>query len=68
MQAFRRPDDGEETKTFKLRGLDPKARYELENFDGGLEIHTGSQLMQQGLTVTLHEKPSAAVISYKRLK
>jgi alpha-galactosidase len=68
VQAFRRTDSGEETKTLKLCGLDPKARYELENFDGGKETRTGRELMQQGLTMTLNQKPAAAVISYERLK
>ncbi len=67
VQAFRRPDNGEPIKTFRLRGLDPKARYEVENFDGGKEIRTGRELMQQGLTVTLNEKTSAAVIAYLKL-
>jgi len=53
---------------FKLRGLESKARFEVENFDGGKEVRTGRELMQQGLTVTLKEKPSAAVIAYRSLR
>lgn len=68
VQAFRRPDSGEQTMTFKLHGLEPKARYEVENFDGGKEVRTGRELMERGLTVTLNEKPSAAVIAYQRIK
>ncbi|MBM3847022.1 MAG: hypothetical protein FJ405_12150 [Verrucomicrobia bacterium] len=66
VQAFRRPASGEHTMTFKLRGLESKARYELENFDGGKEIRTGRELMQQGVTVTLKEKPGAAVMLYRK--
>jgi alpha-galactosidase len=68
VQAFRRPDSGEQTMTFKLRGLESKARYELENLDGGKEVRTGHELMTHGLTVTLAEKPAAAVIAYQRVK
>lgn len=68
IQAFRRRENPEETQTFKLRGLKPKANYEMENFDGGKEIHTGRELMRRGLTVTLNQRPSAAVFSYRRLK
>ncbi len=67
VQAFRRPDSGEQTMTFKLHDLEPKVRYEVENFDGGKEVRTGKELMQQGLIVTLNEKASAAVIAYKKL-
>ena len=67
VQAFRRPENGDNTKTFKLHGLDPKAKYELENFDGGKETRTGRELLEEGLTVTLGEKPSAAVITYRQL-
>jgi alpha-galactosidase len=67
VQAFRRPESGEETKTFKLHGLDPEAKYELENFDGGKETRTGRELLDEGITVTLGEKPSAAVIAYRQL-
>ena len=53
---------------FKLRGLVAGAKYEVENFDGGKEIRTGRELMKDGVTVTLSEKPAAAVIAYQRTK
>jgi len=68
VQVFRRPDSGEQSMNFKLRGLESKARFEVENFDGGKEVRTGRELMRQGLTVTLKEKPSAAVIAYRSLR
>lgn len=67
IQAFRRPESGEETKTFKPRGLDPEAKYELEDFDGGKETRTGRELLEKGLAVTLGEQPAAAVIAYRPL-
>ena len=50
---------------FKLHGLVASANYEVENFDGGKEIRTGRELMKSGLTVTLNERPAAAVIVYR---
>ncbi|OHB77797.1 MAG: hypothetical protein A2W31_10965 [Planctomycetes bacterium RBG_16_64_10] len=68
VQAFRRPDSSETSMRFKLRGLVAGAKYEVENFDGGKEIRTGRELMKDGVTVTLSEKPAAAVIAYQRTK
>jgi alpha-galactosidase len=68
VQAFRRPESSETSVRFPLRGLVSGAEYELENFDGGKETRTGRELMEQGLTVTLSEKPAAAVITYQRLE
>lgn len=67
VQVFRRPDSNQERETLQLQGLNPKARYEVENLDGGKEIQTGKELMH-GFTVELKNKPQAAVITYKRLK
>jgi hypothetical protein len=39
----------------------------VENFDGGKEVRTGRELMKDGLTVTLNERPAAAVIVYRRV-
>ncbi|MBN1347119.1 MAG: alpha-galactosidase [Phycisphaerae bacterium] len=66
VQAFRRPECAESTKTFRLRGLDPSAEYELTDFDAeATRRFTGKQLMENGLTVELKNKPAAAVITYK---
>jgi alpha-galactosidase len=68
VQIFRRPDSNQESETFRLCGLNSKARYEVENLDGGKETQTGKELATQGITVTLQNKPEAVVITYKRLK
>ena len=68
VQVFRRPESNEESEAFHLCGLNLKARYEVENFDGGKEIQTGKELAMQGIKVELKNKPEAAVITYKRLK
>ena len=61
IQAFRRADCPETSRTFKLRGLDAGARYEITDLsDGGSRVLTGSELMNTGLTVQTAQKPPAA--------
>ena len=67
VQAFRRPESTSETLTVKLRGLDPKQRYVVENLDGGKEVRTGAELMR-GFDISLREKPAAAVLVLKAIK
>jgi alpha-galactosidase len=67
VQAFRRPDSLEETLAIKLRGLDPKQRYEIENIDEGKEIRAGEELMR-GFVITLREKSDAAVLVMKAIE
>ena len=67
VQAFRRSDAGSETLTVKLRGLDSEQRYEIENLDGDKEVRSGAELMV-GHSITLHEKPAAAVFVLKALR
>ncbi len=67
VQAFRRPACAEASQTYRLRGLDPGAVYELENFDAdGSAKMRGSDLMEKGLTVEISDTPGAAVILYRR--
>jgi hypothetical protein len=51
----------------KLRGLEPQKRYEIENLDGGKQVRTGAEFMS-GHTITLSEKPSAALLLLRVLK
>jgi len=67
VQAFRRPESEKDTLTVKLRGLNPKSRYEIENLDGGKEVRTGAELMR-GYDITLREKPAAVVLVLKVIK
>lgn len=67
IQAFRRDDSPYETARFKLQGLDPNASYAVTNVDENKPVKlTGKALMEDGLVVTMPEKPQAAVITYKR--
>ena len=69
VQVFRRPDSLYVSAYFPLRGLDPAAEYELTNFDvDGITRVSGRELMEQGITVEIQDKPGAAVIVYKRIK
>ena len=67
IQAFRRPDAMSDTLSVKLRGLEPQKRYEIENLDGGKQVRTGAEFMR-GHTITLSEKPSAALFLLRVLK
>jgi len=66
-QAFRRAESVYESARFKLRGLDPDARYAVANLDapGSTEM-TGRELMERGLAISIKEQPGAVVITYKR--
>ncbi len=68
VQAFRRPENNQETLKLKLHGLKATAKYELENLDGGTETHLGRELMDDELLVKLAQKPEAAVIVYKLVR
>ncbi len=61
IQAFRRPDAAGDALLVKLRGLDPQKHYEIESLDGGKQVRAGAEFMG-GHTITLSEKPSAALL------
>ncbi|MFC1462506.1 GH36 C-terminal domain-containing protein [Verrucomicrobiota bacterium] len=77
VQAFRRQQNADSSKVFRLQGLVPSAQYEVTNFDvegttkipgGSTPLTTGRDLMENGLTVEIKDKPGAAVIAYQRAK
>jgi len=68
VQIFRRDQSPYESARFKLRGLDPNARYtitELERSDSHREL-SGSELMENGLPVNVSNRSAAMNIIYKR--
>ena len=69
VQAFRRAESLYEVARFKLRGLEPGARYMLNNLDSG-ESQTliGRELLDTGLAVSLKELPGDAVITYAKVQ
>jgi alpha-galactosidase len=69
VQAFRRTDCGEATQTYRLRGLDPAAVYDVTNFDSeAAAAMSGKDLMEKGLTVEINDTPGAAVMLYTRTR
>jgi alpha-galactosidase len=69
MQAFRRGQCAQSTMSFRLSGLNAKARYEVLNFDvAGAGFTSGSELMKKGLTVEVKDKPGAAIVLYRIAK
>jgi alpha-galactosidase len=67
IQAFRRPDCPYVSAQYKLRSLEPAARYIVSDLDTGQERQmTGRDLMEDGLLITIPERPGAALLTYKR--
>jgi hypothetical protein len=67
VQAFHRAENGNDSATFRLRGLDSNVAYVLTNLDveGTTELR-GSELLDKGLSVIIKDKPGAAIILYKK--
>jgi alpha-galactosidase len=69
VQMFRRPDSSEESKLVKLQRLEPDATYILTNLDldaAASSSMTGRQLMDEGLTIAIKERPGSALIIYRK--
>ncbi len=67
VQAFRRQDSLQDTRCLKLRSLDPGARYTVTDLDVKKpQKLSGRELMEKGLSVTISDRPGAAVITYTR--
>jgi alpha-galactosidase len=69
VQAFRRAACQQARATFRLRGLDPAATYEVTDLDEGKpHTHAGKDLLDRGLPVEIKDKPGAALIAYRKVK
>lgn len=69
VQAFRRTKSDVSDMVFKLRGLDPKASYAVQDIDTSVTVtRTGKDLMSSGLRVTIPAKPGAVIVTYKKEK
>ena len=69
IHAFRRSEDLEPRKRFRLRGLDPKGVYQIDNVDSDDDIvRSGEELGRHGLVIELPEPRSAALILYSKVK
>ncbi len=68
IQAFRRDANDETSRTFRLRGLDPAARYTITDLDlGTSQTLPGKVLEEQGLTVKIADRPGSALLAYSRV-
>ena len=69
MQVFRRKDSIYESARLKLRGLDPKAKYQITRIDqpGGPARLSGEELLQKGLSVSIAERPGVVILKYQRV-
>ena len=68
VQVFRRDESPYEFARFPLHGLDAAAQYEVENLDGGKDIHRGGELMERGLLVSVATRPAALLFVYTRVR
>jgi hypothetical protein len=66
VQAFRRENCLQETAVHRLRGLERKSTYQIENFDGGVQEISGETLMDKGLAITIRSAPKALIYSIKK--
>jgi alpha-galactosidase len=65
VQAFRRDNSPFSAAQFKLRNLEPAARYIVKNLDTSQEVEfSGKQLMEVGLPVSIRDEPGAVIFMY----
>jgi alpha-galactosidase len=65
VQVFRRENSPFSAAQFKLRNLEPAARYIVKNLDTSQEVEfSGKQLMEVGLPVSIRDEPGAVIFMY----
>lgn len=68
VEVFRRETSPFTTAQFKLRGLDPGARYIFTNLDSAESTEfSGKVLMESGLLVALKTQPASCLLTYKKV-
>jgi alpha-galactosidase len=65
--AFRRKDCSQESITVKFHGVDPKSNYLLLNEDTRLNETLSGEVLRNGYTLKLDDKPGSLLISYKKI-
>ena len=67
LMALRRPASAFTSATVRLKGLDPSARYVVEQAGPGRKRKaTGKELMETGVVIKLPKSPSGCLMFYKR--
>ena len=65
VQAFRRASSPLSAATFQLSGLEPAASYDVIDLDtGSSQTLTGTQLMEEGLTIAIESTSAAKIVRY----
>lgn len=68
VQIFRRPQSVYTGASLQLKGLDPAAQYKVTNMNTDeSQTFSGAELLGNGLPITMHERPEAFVVAYKKL-
>jgi alpha-galactosidase len=68
VEVFRRGDSAYESARLKLRGLDPKAQYQISRLNGNDKmVLSGKELLEKGLPIAIDERPGVAIIKYQRM-
>ncbi len=68
IQAFRRHNSIYESARLRLLGLEADAEYTFSDIDSGASgSHKGQVLLDEGLTVTIGDKPGVVTLVYERL-
>jgi len=65
LQAFRRAKSEASSMTFRFSGLESDSRYRIHDLDKDLAtIASGKQLLEEGLSVDIPDRPGAVMIHY----
>ncbi|HRY47373.1 MAG TPA: alpha-galactosidase, partial [Candidatus Paceibacterota bacterium] len=70
VQVFRRENSPYESACFRLQGLESNVQYAVYPVDmpGAKQEHSGRELLEDGLRVSIPNRPDAAVLVYERLQ
>jgi alpha-galactosidase len=67
VQAFRRPNCPYVSARYRLRSLEPDARYVVTDLDSNeSQEQSGRELMEKGLLITVGTQPGAALVTYRK--
>jgi alpha-galactosidase len=66
VQVFRRAGSSYESARFKLRNLDPEARYAVTDLDepAAAKEFSGRELVEHGVLISTPDRPSARILTY----
>ncbi len=64
VMAFRRQENADESMCLKLHGLDPSEKYEVTFEDSGVKKTLTGEALQEGIDVTISDKPGSVLITY----